>query len=102
MASLWEIYDTSSLRYDKTLGRTGGDSGEGPPQFFGWVRTGNLNFLGSAVPGEGNCENWSQTSESGTAVRLPRDWTSPPEAISPWEAATFLCDSHFGAWCVED
>ena len=50
MASLWEIFDTSNLRYDTALGASSTDSGSGPPVavYFGlghfegdgWIRTG--------------------------------------------------------------
>jgi hypothetical protein len=41
MASLWEIFDMSNLRYDTQLGMTAEDSGFGPPtQTLGWIRTG--------------------------------------------------------------
>ena len=44
MASLWEIFDTSNLRYDTQLGATAQDSGLGPPSISGlsegWIRTG--------------------------------------------------------------
>jgi hypothetical protein len=41
MASMWEIFDVSTLRYDTENGFTLDDSGSGPPtNFFGWVRTG--------------------------------------------------------------
>jgi plastocyanin len=42
-ASLWEIMDPSSLKYDTTLGKTSDDSDQGPPtyQSVGWVRTAN-------------------------------------------------------------
>ena len=40
MASLWEIFDPSNLRYDATVGATADDSGAGPPFLGGWVRTG--------------------------------------------------------------
>jgi hypothetical protein len=40
MASLWEIHETSNLRYDTELGLTRGDSGCGPPNSFsGWSGT---------------------------------------------------------------
>lgn len=41
MASLWEIFDVTTLKYDTQLGRTLPDSGEGPPAGQrGWIRTG--------------------------------------------------------------
>jgi hypothetical protein len=49
MASLWEIFDTSNLKYDTALGAVSNDSGSGPPTVVivaghilnaGWIRTG--------------------------------------------------------------
>jgi hypothetical protein len=40
MASLWEILDPSNLSYDTSLGATVADSGSGPPNGSGWIRTG--------------------------------------------------------------
>ena len=45
MASLWEIYDTSNLECNTSLGSTLGDSGSGPPGLNGWVRTGVVPCL---------------------------------------------------------
>jgi hypothetical protein len=102
MASLWEIHDTSSLRYDTTLGSTRDDSGGGPPQSHGWVRTGNQSSS-TATPGQGNCENWTSTSSvsAGTSVRPVAVWFFP-EASFPWEAFASSCSSLAGVWCVED
>src|SRR5262245_25332331 len=46
MASLWEIFDPSSLVYDTALGHLSGD-GSGPPEFhIGWIRTGGGSGVG--------------------------------------------------------
>jgi hypothetical protein len=51
MASLWEIFDPSNLRYDTQLGFTLEDSGFGPPSFEGgWIRTGGIG-IDSTQPG---------------------------------------------------
>jgi hypothetical protein len=44
MASLWEIFEVSTPRYDTTLGATTDDSGFGPPKFSG---VDNLQFVGA-------------------------------------------------------
>jgi hypothetical protein len=56
MASLWEIFDTSNLKYDTVLGLTQDDSGFGPPsQIGGWIRTGR--FASTVGPaGAPNCD----------------------------------------------
>lgn len=47
MASLWEIFNTSDLRYDTTLGFTQEDSGSAPPSNRnGWVRMGSSSSVG--------------------------------------------------------
>ena len=74
MASLWEIYDFSNLRYERTLGLTNTDSGFGPPTAFtGWVRTGySGNPSGSA--GLSNCLPTASIFPSilGRLSRFPR------------------------------
>lgn len=105
MASLWEIHDPTSLRYDTALGFKRDDSGSGPPsQTFGWVRTG-ADPNESDLPGTSNCNAW--TSENpfgeGTAVALPRIWrlTDAP-VISPWTSVGELCSEPLRVWCVQD
>lgn len=105
MASLWEIHDPTSLRYETALGFTRGDSGAGPPtRTFGWVRTGG-DADESGLPGTSNCNAW--TSENpfgeGTAVALPRIWrlTDGP-VISPWTSVGELCVEPLRVWCVQD
>lgn len=101
MASLWEIFDTTQLRYDKTLGETADDAGEGPPSdTFGWIRTGYATENGPANSGESNCEAWLGGGE-GTLAGLHEDWNDPARSISPWEAHVFGCSPQ-RVWCVED
>jgi hypothetical protein len=62
-ASVWEIADPSSLKYNTSLGRLSADSGAGPPTGIpglgvtftvrGWVRTGYVPSTG-ATAGHGN------------------------------------------------
>jgi hypothetical protein len=79
MASAFEILDPTSLRYDKTLGRTAPDSGFGPPSVYangssvltgGWVRTGSAASI-DYIAG-GNCNLWTSddATEQGTAMAL--------------------------------
>jgi hypothetical protein len=78
-ASLWEILDPSQLKYDTALGLTNSDSGSGPPDSRGWIRSG-----GSGP----NCSNWTSSTfgTAGGVVGLPSqfDWLDPGELISPW------------------
>jgi hypothetical protein len=104
-ASLYEILDTSGLRYNTGLGVTRVDSGHGPPAgvpVLGWVRTGNFGS-GDPIPGEGNCHGWSSSSasDSGTAAVLPAGWDTAQD-IHVWNATTEPCDSTLWVWCVED
>ena len=105
MASLWEIHEPTTLRYETALGFTRGDSGAGPPALaFGWIRTGWVANE-SDVPGSSNCNSWTSDSGSGegTAVGLPRAWrlTDSP-LISPWISIGELCLEPIRVWCVQD
>jgi hypothetical protein len=104
MASLWEILDTSNLRYNTSLGVWQGDSGSGPPTVWqGWVRTGyggyTLNTAGVA-----NCNAWASNNPShyGTTAGLPANWTAGIQDIHVWAVSTWTCDDPGHVWCVED
>ncbi len=110
MASIWEIRNTTLLRYDTTRGFTNADSGFGPPALapnqsgsfivaLGWVRTGELSLS------SGNCDAYttSSGSASGAAVHLDRNWSDFPNFISTWRSSVFdECSQFYGAWCVQD
>jgi hypothetical protein len=101
MASLWEILDTSSLKYNTGLGAARDDSGQGPPAFFGgWVRTGDGSG-NTSTPGQGNCNAWTSTSGNGTYARLPSDWASAKN-IYVWQTNATSCSSDARVWCVQD
>ena len=103
MASLWEILDTSSLKYNTGLGAARDDSGQGPPaQWAGWVRTGDGSG-NTATPGQADCNAWTSNSASyyGTYAQLPSDWTSA-ENIHVWLTYTTLCSHSARVWCVQD
>lgn len=104
MASLWELLDTSNLKYNTSLGVWQGDSGSGPPTVWqGWVRTGygsyNLNTAGMA-----NCNAWTSNSGShyGTTAGLPANWTAGTQDIHVWAVSTWTCGNPGHVWCVED
>jgi hypothetical protein len=107
MASLYEIFDTSNLKYDTKRGQTAADSGEGPPSGVnGWIRTGfSSNTTGG--PGLANCAAWASAlaTDLGTAVRLREEWDAPAGLISPWKAAEGLeqptCVDLLPVWCVQ-
>ena len=104
MASIWEILDVSSLRYNTELGVTHADSGEGPPvggeESIGWIRTGFFG-LNANVPGS-NCVAWTteQTGVLGTVVSL--GWGTEAQRLSPWSTGVAPCTDQFSVWCVED
>jgi hypothetical protein len=105
-ASLWEILDVSNLVYEYNLpaATKKADSGYGPPSYwYGWVRTG-WDSSGSTTTGEGNCNNWSNTSATlhGVSVRLSKSWETAPGDIFTWDANTFTCDYGGPVWCVRN
>ena len=105
MASLWEIFDPSNLKYDTALGLTTADSGLGPPNTAGWIRTGNVTPETGNVAGTGNCNAWMSADEDdfGTEVRLPVFWNfTGATDITPWDAAVIRCNAHIHVWCVQD
>lgn len=111
MASLWEIFDTSNLRYNTALGVTG--DGSGPPTSIslmgsndnvGWIRTGGSSATGFG-PGISNCLIWTSDAEehTGTLVGLTPAWaTSEVSPINPWRGLTDSCETQQQVWCVQD
>jgi hypothetical protein len=103
MASLWEIMDPSSLKYNTDLGDTRSDSGQGPPSDKqGWVHTGYAGTT-SNTPGWGNCNAWtsSEVLDYGTWAWLPSRWDSGQD-IHVWEVGMQGCWLNAYVWCVED
>ena len=103
MASLWELLDTSNLRYNTTRGHTRTDSGHGPPAAGGWIRTGSES--GSTnLPGTGNCQAWTSSSASdyGSHAVLPGSWTDGSEDLMGWATATRDCSGSVRVWCIGD
>lgn len=109
MASLWEIFDTSNLRYATELGLTEADSGSGPPSgelAFGWIRTGTGSFgAGTEMAGQANCLAWTADTGSvlGTVVSLTDNWLSLfVIKATPWDSARDSCSQAHSVWCVHD
>jgi len=103
-ASLWEIFDTASLKYNATLGFTNADSGQGPPtEQTGWVRTG-YSSDGSNTAGRGNCFGWDTISGGafGTYAGPGTAWLNPATVVNPWAANVATCDQPRRSWCVQD
>lgn len=103
MASLWEIFDTSNLRYDTQLGVTHADSGFGPPIREGWIRSG-LGANDNAFDGA-NCNAWTTDSSNafGTIVGLSPNFSSSNVTISsPWLSDVIRCNQNESVWCVQD
>lgn len=107
MASLWEVFDTSSLVYDTTLGAAREDSGQGPPTLqVGWIRTGYLPQQSLGI-GRANCLAWSSaaTTAWGTTAGVEHRWSgvgAVVSPISPWSALEESCNFPRTVWCVED
>ncbi len=103
-ASMWEIHDPSNLEYDTSLGQVQADSGSGPSNRFGWIRTGS-GLSASGPAGGTNCAAWdsSNFAFTGTTAGFDSNWPSASAQSSPWVAETLPCDSRIrGVWCVED
>lgn len=102
MASIWEILDPSSLRYNTSLGHTEADSGFGPPVARGWVRTGYTSS-NEELPGRANCSSWTTTEGHGTSAIFPNTWDAGWEDLLAWNTYTWLCNStNTRVWCVAD
>jgi hypothetical protein len=103
MASLWELLDTSNLRYNTTRGFTRTDSGYGPPATGGWIRTGYASDS-TGSPGTSNCHAWTSGSESdvGSYVFLPGIWEADNEDLMGWAVATAICSTQIRVWCIGD
>ena len=108
-ASLWELLDTSNLKYDKSRASHSllDDAGSGPPTGLGWVRTGGFSS-GADLVGNGNCRAWTSANHDdfGTQALPNPHWDDSPSeespAVNPWEALTRRCDSMQNVWCVEN
>jgi hypothetical protein len=108
MASLWEIYDTSNLSYNTSLGKTSGDSGFGPPtEGPAWVRTGWYDTQSDQdSSGIANCVAWTSEADDmyGSVARVQPDWENDhgPYLYPNWQTWTNTCDTSTRVWCVED
>ena len=100
-ASLWEILDTTNLRYNTRLGYTRRDSGYGPPTTGGWVRTGYASDS-TDLAGEGNCQAWTSDSgmEYGSWIYLPGSWEAGYETLMGWATGARACSDPLQVWCV--
>jgi hypothetical protein len=101
-ASIWEIIDISNLKYNTALGWTTDDSGQGPPSYLGWVRTGYHSST-TGVVGQLNCNNWSSSANKhhGTIASLSFDLTTGA-ILDSWITAGNRCINAWPVWCVED
>ncbi len=114
-ASRFEIWDTSALSYDSTVGLTTDDSGSGPPSEAasmappgpaGWVRTGGGSAIADSTgPSSGsafaNCAAWSTSSSQafGTVAYLTDRFAGSNDV---WDGGSRGCDTAHHVWCVED
>jgi hypothetical protein len=108
MASLWEIFDTSNLTYDTTQpdAVTGVDTGAGPPQSSGWIRTGSTQPPADPpIPGLANCNAWTTNDDSsnGTAAEHVSAWDVLGGAVvAPWVGIAGTCSIPDSVWCAQD
>lgn len=113
MASMFEIYDVSTLQYDAALGVTRPDSGSGPPvSVSGWIRTGSRGATGLGNFGGATCSAWTTNSsnESGSAVHLNLAGSPDGHTVmstwwfdrEPGTAYSPKCSSKRYVWCVQD
>jgi hypothetical protein len=112
-ASIWEIADPSTLKYNTSLGVSSPDSGDGPPTAIsfmgnplttrGWVRTG-FSYSVSGSPGQANCANWvsNYSFHWGTTANLPSNWTGGGQDIGAWNVGVSTCETNLWVWCVQD
>lgn len=120
-ASLWEIFNVSTLKYDTTQGLTTVDSGSGPPMAVAWVRTGS-GYAGSITTGQANCKGWTSSAytDHGSGVILDGVWlhqssvtsiNAPENPIQPWQPAIQqngqsgsapACNEQHYVWCVQN
>jgi hypothetical protein len=112
-ASIWEIADLSALKYNTDMGRTGPDSGGGPPTQIwlfgssttarGWVRTGYSAWSSETV-GQANCSGWGTNDQFawGSAANLLFNWTDGEQDIGIWNTEVRTCNTSLRVWCVQD
>jgi len=122
VASLWEIFNVSTLKYNTQLGSAQADSGSGPPSNqSGWIRTG-WSASKNSTPGQANCNGWTDNSygDYGSAVYLLNSWPhtsvtaeySADSPIAPWANQfqavpqnginAYSCNVPLRVWCVQD
>ncbi|AMY10657.1 hypothetical protein LuPra_03896 [Luteitalea pratensis] len=96
MASIFEVSEPSTLRYDTELGYRNVDSGSGPPiHRGGWIRTGR-----DTTPGfPAHCTVWTNNSPAnvGTSAMLRFE-----SRLVPWESKLEFCNQAGRVWCVQD
>ena len=103
MASIWEILNTTNLKYASNRGASHADAGLGPPSYYaGWVRTGYLDNI-SLTPGMANCNSWTSQDplHHGTAVYLTENWSAGGD-LYVWRSYTTQCSNLVSVWCVAD
>jgi hypothetical protein len=104
MATLWEIFDVTQLKYDSQRGDTRADSGSGPAaELFGWIRTGGGASVDN-TSGVGNCSAWTSNlvTDYGSMAELNGHWDDPAVSASPWSPATATCDTTLPVWCRQN
>ncbi len=113
MANLFEIVDTSNLKYATGHPQAFSDiinfddQRDGPSVLdFGWVRAGYASISDpSRDPYEGlNCENGISGADGnwGTVARL-FDWATASQMNNEWQGVNArVCNQPYRVWCVEN
>jgi hypothetical protein len=111
-ASFAEIMDPAVLTYNKTLGRSAGDDGAGPPSAaYGWIRTGYVSnsTVSSGAETPTNCNLWTSgaTNEDGDVLVFIPPFVNGTNYVAPaLSGDNFACDNsqgdNIGVWCAEN
>jgi hypothetical protein len=99
MASIFEIEETSNVRYQTNLGQTSGDSGSGPPLGFPfWARTG--------LPGlNQSCNAWTTDDPNDQGFTFILAFPSNAagrQQFGHWVADLISCSSKARVACIQD
>jgi hypothetical protein len=102
MASLWEIWDPSGLRYDTQLGTAGIDSGSGPPAEGNIVPTGAIGWVRGIGVAALDCQGWTSSAAGNDGAFAALSLLFGQEQ-NPWYADRTNCaNPDIRVWCIEN
>ena len=106
MASIFEIWDFSNLRYSTELGLVQEDSGLGPPSGYGpgvgsppipgWVRS------GFADDDNSSCSTWTSNGLGDNGTVASPSIANLLNGVNPWDIRLLSCTELAYVWCVSD